>query len=91
VECTELDDSDKCWSARMAQAARSGRPAAGGPCPIQYHRGGGREQRGADGDQGDLPARHAINRDGMDGDVYRLVYVRGRQRRVLVPAWRLRR
>ena len=35
-----------------------GRPA-GGPRPVQQHGHGGRDQGGADGDQGNLPARHA--------------------------------
>ena len=66
----------------MGSGARGGRVAPGGAGAVEQHSGGGREQRGADGDQGDLPAGHADGDDGVhedraEGLGRRLVYVRG--------------
>ena len=47
---------------------RGDRLTAGGARPVQQHRCGGGEQRGSDGDQGDLPAGHAADDDGADLD-----------------------
>jgi hypothetical protein len=39
---------------------------AGGPCPVQPDGCGGRDQGGAEGDRGDLPARHAAGADRVN-------------------------
>ena len=38
---------------------------AGGPGPVQEHRDGGGHDRGGHGDEGDLPAGHAADDDGV--------------------------
>ena len=51
---------------RVLGARRDGAPP-GRPGPVEEHGGGGREQRGAERDHGDLPARHAACGDITDG------------------------
>ena len=57
----------RVWAGRGASSGRCGGGPAGGQCPVQEHGCGGREQGGAEGDQGDLPARHATGGDDADG------------------------
>ena len=58
----DQDQARPCFLSSRPVAASGegcrGRPA-GGPRPVQQHGHGGRDQGGADGDQGNLPARHA--------------------------------
>jgi hypothetical protein len=62
--------------------------AAGGPGAVHQHCHRGRDQFRRGGDQGDLPAGHAVGDDHMDRDwardwarglVHQLVYVRGKR------------
>ena len=51
--------------ARPGLGAGCGLVPAGGPGPVQDHRDGGGRDRGGDGDEGDLPAGHAADDDGL--------------------------
>src|SRR5215813_7914225 len=54
--------------ATMPLGGVCGHVPPGRPCPVQGHRDGGGQDRGADRDEGDLPAGHAPRDDGVSDD-----------------------